>query len=188
MDWFDRLRQSRRELQERARRDVAVRLRSEVVRLYREARFADAARVGQALVDWQRAELGESDPDFARGLLNLALLLRKDGDHREAERILEEVVSLRRRTLGPDHPDTALADSLVEAWRREPASNARTDPEDTSTIPAPASAVHAPHPPSRATAGFSMAIDELALSASHSARQPNAGLRLAIDELSEGCE
>ena len=68
----------------RARRDEAVRLRSEVVRHCRENRFAEAAKVAQELIDWQRAEIGEDHPDFSRGLLNLALILHEQGDHPEA--------------------------------------------------------------------------------------------------------
>ena len=100
---------------ETAARREAVRLRSEMVRLYGQGRFAEAAVTARRLLDRQRATLGATHPDSIRGLFNLALLDQKAGDARSAAVLVEQVLALRRATLGPYHPETAEAESLLAA-------------------------------------------------------------------------
>lgn len=164
MSWFETIWRVMGVATQGARRDEAVRLRSDLVRLCHENRFTEAAKVAQELVEWQRAAIGEAHPDFASGLLNLARILHKQGDHPEAIRVVERAASLRRTVLGADHPDTVEAASLADAWRIE----------DPPTFPsAPASQAPTPEP-----AGEPPGLRETA------ERQP--GLILAISELSEG--
>ncbi len=138
MSWFKIFRAAITGASRGVRRDEAVRLRADVVRLCRENRFTEAAKVAQALIDWQRAEIGETHPDFARGLINLALILRKQGDLPAATRVAEQAASLRRLTLGPDHPDTAKIISLVDEWRVQVPPTSSPDPAPQTPPPEPA--------------------------------------------------
>lgn len=144
-----------------ARRADAVRLRSEVIRLYREDRFAEAARVAQQLVDWQRNEIGEDHPDFARGLINLALILRKDGNVSDSIRAIERAAFLRRSTLGADHPDTFAADALADSWRVEDPPVPARDQESRSSIFGPTSTAPISRSFATQSPGLILTISEL---------------------------
>ena len=163
MGWFDKIQRAVGVPDRGSRREEAVRLRSEVVRLYREDHFAEAARVARELIDWQQAEIGEAHPDFALGLLNLALILRKEGDHPGATRVVERAASIRLTTLGPDHPETLEARSLVDAWRAEPPARPLPDHEPPISIPRPSG--EPPTAPALQAPGLILAIAELSESA-----------------------
>jgi Flp pilus assembly protein TadD len=46
-------------------------------------------------------------PETAAGLNNLAVLLRDKGDLAAARPLLERVLAIREKVLGPEHPETA---------------------------------------------------------------------------------
>jgi len=72
----------------------------------------------QALVI-QRRTLGASNLRLVHGMNNLATLLSTKGRHAEAERLLRQVLDLRRHALG-DHPSTAESmDALARELGRE---------------------------------------------------------------------
>jgi tetratricopeptide (TPR) repeat protein len=56
----------------------------------------------------------------------LGLICKDRGRHREADRLLRDALHLRRRILGPRHPDTAMAEynlacNLARSGRRDEA-------------------------------------------------------------------
>ena len=64
-------------------------------------------KTGLAEAWWSRVcdEAEESDERLAAAS-NLALARDSDGQYAEAERIQREVLDVRRRVLGDEHPDT----------------------------------------------------------------------------------
>jgi hypothetical protein len=161
MAWLDRIQRAVGIAVPSSRRSEAVRLRAEVVRLYREGRLPEAAQSARELLDWQRAELGEDHPDYARGLLNLALILRKQGDRREASRAASGAAALRRSILGADHPDTVEADLLVTSLRSEGPPKPTPPPEPPPPAPVPTGVSPEPHPLDGMAPGILLAIAEL---------------------------
>jgi len=89
--------------------------------LYEEARpHLDRA------VELMRREYGVTHPYTMIPLMNLSLLLRREGEFEESERILRQVLEERRRAFGDAHPDTLrtrinLANVLQLAGKTEEA-------------------------------------------------------------------
>ena len=54
-----------------------------------------------------RKLLGDSHPEVARTMGNLAIVLYQKGDHRSASRSCEESLIMSERELGSEHPDVA---------------------------------------------------------------------------------
>ena len=94
-----------------------MRLRREIIGYYEKGNYREATEAARRLLDLQKQEVGEHHPDYATGLLNLSLLLLKQGDARGASTFLEEAVSVRRSALGADHLDTSAAESLLATVR-----------------------------------------------------------------------
>lgn len=161
MGWLRAMQQAFGVESKEMRRARAIRLRSELVELYRESRFAEAARVAQELLDWQRAEIGEAHPDFALGLVNLARVVRKEGNRPHAIRVAERAIELRHSTLGADHPDTLAAVALVEEWRAQDRANPVAEHKPQSPIFRPTNATRTAQAYATQKAGLSLAIAEL---------------------------
>src|SRR5439155_948526 len=53
--------------------------------------------------------LGESHPDYAASLNNLARLYQDMGDYARAEPLLRQAVEIRKKALGESHPDYAAS-------------------------------------------------------------------------------
>ena len=62
-----------------------------------------------------RSTLGDYDLDTIDAQTDLASALESRGDYARAETLCQEIVDLRRRVAGPDHPDLprALVDLAV---------------------------------------------------------------------------
>jgi eukaryotic-like serine/threonine-protein kinase len=104
------------------RRDEALKLREEVLALYRKV-------------------LSPEHPDTLRAMRNLAISYESANRRDEALNLREQVLALRRKVLGPKHPDTIssmkdLANSYAEAGRQQEAialleKHCELDPKDT---------------------------------------------------------
>jgi serine/threonine protein kinase/Flp pilus assembly protein TadD len=62
---------------------------------------------------------GRDNPDVAKTLHGLALLLASEGRPEEADAALSEAVAIQRKVLGPDHPDSGSALGLLSQWLYE---------------------------------------------------------------------
>jgi serine/threonine protein kinase/Tfp pilus assembly protein PilF len=62
---------------------------------------------------------GHDNPDVAKTLHGLALLLSSQGRPEEADAALIEAVAIQRKVLGPDHPDVGSALGLLSQWLYE---------------------------------------------------------------------
>ena len=51
--------------------------------------------------------VGDTHPDYAIGLSNLAFLYSRIGDYAKAEPLYREALEIRKKSLGPDHPSYA---------------------------------------------------------------------------------
>jgi tetratricopeptide (TPR) repeat protein len=78
-------------------------------------RFTTAMRLGLACAWWSTAQqLPEEDEQRLRAAGNLAIALDAQGKHTEAEILYREVLAVRRRVQGPEHPRTlAMAMNLA---------------------------------------------------------------------------
>jgi len=82
-----------------------------------QGRFAEAEKLEKETLAIRRRVLGPEHPDTLRSMNNLASTIeresrglpdgaKKEGRQREVEELQREVLSIRRRVLGPEHPDT----------------------------------------------------------------------------------
>ena len=62
---------------------------------------------------------GRDNPDVAKTLHGLALLLSSEGRPEEADAALSEAVAIQRKVLGPDHFDAGSALGLLSQWLYE---------------------------------------------------------------------
>jgi len=84
-------------------------LEAQADELYALGRFADAAALVRRSLDIKRETLGPRHPDVAATLNNLAVLLKRHGDHLAARPLYEESLDITREALGPRHPDVATS-------------------------------------------------------------------------------
>jgi tetratricopeptide (TPR) repeat protein len=90
-------------------------------RFLRDRHRAPVERLGSSVVLWQKT-LGPGDPQAARCMNNLGLLLQAKGDLEQAELLLRQALAICEKALGPEHPLTmeplrALAELLVTTER-----------------------------------------------------------------------
>jgi tetratricopeptide (TPR) repeat protein len=107
-------------------RGEASALRLDVFQHYEAGRYVEAAGVARQLIERQRETVGETHPEFATDLTNLALLLQKQGDLANAEPLLRQALAIRKQALGENHPDHAtslsnLALLLCDQWKLDQA-------------------------------------------------------------------
>ena len=60
--------------------------------------------------------LGAEHPDTVNSMDNLAFVYRGQGRHSEAIALMESVIDVLTKTLGPDHPDTKNAVKWLKEW------------------------------------------------------------------------
>jgi tetratricopeptide (TPR) repeat protein/CHAT domain-containing protein len=84
-------------------------LNLEAGRLYRQGRYEQALAAATRVCDLMRTQVGESQPEFAFSLSNLALLYHALGNYATAEPLLRQAMEIVRMTLGEWHPSYAAA-------------------------------------------------------------------------------
>jgi CHAT domain-containing protein/Flp pilus assembly protein TadD len=87
----------------------AEKLNSEVIRLYRAGKYAEAVPIAQQLLGLREKMLGPEHPDVAQALNNLALLFKSRGRYAEAEQFYNRTVSTLEKMFGANHPDVCIA-------------------------------------------------------------------------------
>jgi CHAT domain-containing protein/tetratricopeptide (TPR) repeat protein len=80
-----------------------------VVQLYQQGRSREAVRTAVKVLAVYRQLLGESHPDYAQSLNNLAVLYLRMGEHGKALPLLLETRRLYRQVLGERHPRYATS-------------------------------------------------------------------------------
>ncbi|MBI2354999.1 MAG: tetratricopeptide repeat protein [Deltaproteobacteria bacterium] len=82
-------------------------LNKEVISLYRQGRYDDAAVVAQKALQVAEQSLGPNHPDVAECLNNLAGMYKTQGQYAQAEPLFRRSLAIREKALDPDHPDVA---------------------------------------------------------------------------------
>ena len=83
--------------------------------------FTGAMRIGLANAWWSQVrDRAEEDAERLKAAQNLASSLAGQGKYAEAEEMLREMLAVRKRVLGAEHPDTLAAarDMLQATWKR----------------------------------------------------------------------
>src|SRR5437867_7401181 len=69
----------------------------------------ETRRLAERALSIKETVLGPDHPEVAKSLMNLGILVRKEGDFGEAQRLLERSLEIREKTLGPRDPETAAS-------------------------------------------------------------------------------
>ena len=105
----------------------AERLRTEEKTLHREGKYAAAARLRRAQLLTQRRVLGESSPEVALSLANLAYLLREAGTSDAAFLLYRTAFQRDRDLLGEHHPDVATVANNLGMFLLSEGDDARAE-------------------------------------------------------------
>ena len=64
--------------------------------------------------------MGPQHPDVASSFSNLASVLSRQGDLKQAKEYHERALAIRQKTLGPQHPDVASSYNNLANIHRDP--------------------------------------------------------------------
>jgi len=73
---------------------------------YQQGRYGDAEPLYLQVLELRKRLLGDSHPDVAQSLNNLALLYDSQGRYTESESLLLHAWVISSQTLGANHPKT----------------------------------------------------------------------------------
>jgi tetratricopeptide (TPR) repeat protein len=86
----------------------------------------DAGNYPAALVEAQKfeaavkARFGEKHANYARALINLAVVYQSQGTYGEAEKLLKRALTITEKALGENHPDVAvILNNLANAYYQQ---------------------------------------------------------------------
>ena len=71
-----------------------------------QGRYDEAEGLYRQALDIDRATIGETHPDYATRLNNLAAVVQSQGKFAAAEPFYQQAIVILDATLGPDHPTT----------------------------------------------------------------------------------
>ena len=94
---------------ERKQLAQAVALNTQVVRLAKAGKAAQAVAACRVALKIRKEVLGEKHPDYAQSLNNLAFLYQAMGDHKQALPLCLQAIKVRKEVLGEKHPDYATS-------------------------------------------------------------------------------
>jgi CHAT domain-containing protein/Flp pilus assembly protein TadD len=98
----------------------AARLYDQGMELYQVGRYGEAEPLYQEALTIFRQQLGNSHPDVATSLNNLALLYEAQGRYGEAEPLYQESLTIYREHWGDRHPDIATSlNNLAALYRMQ---------------------------------------------------------------------
>nr|VFJ64537.1 MAG: Tetratricopeptide repeat-containing protein [Candidatus Kentron sp. FW] len=101
-------------------RELAHLLNGAGIYLLARGEYARSQELLAASLAIHQEILGESHPDTAESLNNLAGLLRAQGKYQEARPLYEQALAICRAVLGEDHPHTAASlNNLAELLRAQ---------------------------------------------------------------------
>ena len=118
MNWFEMARKQIRSWSRRVDREERRRLPSLLAQVSESAIPVESIESAPNLTDLLKRSLGSRNPDLARGLSSLAILAMARGEFEEAESLLVRVLTIRKGTLGPFHPETIDTKERLESLRQ----------------------------------------------------------------------
>jgi tetratricopeptide (TPR) repeat protein/CHAT domain-containing protein len=84
-------------------------LNQEVEQLYQQGQYTQALDLATQSLELARTHLGETHPDTARSLNNLAGLYQAMGAYEQARPLYERALAIHEEVSGTTHPDTATS-------------------------------------------------------------------------------
>ncbi len=99
-----------------------------LIALYGEAKYAEAAEIGEQILAVRKRILGRAHPDYAASLNNLALLYDEMGDYARTEPLYIEARDVLQRVHGAEHPVYATCLNNLAALYNSSGDYARAEP------------------------------------------------------------
>jgi len=98
----------------------AQQLNQQVVKLYRQGKYAEAIPVAKEALAISERALGPDHPEAATSLNNLAELYVSLGEYANAEPLHKRSLAIKEKVYGPEHPNVALGlNNLAQIYRRK---------------------------------------------------------------------
>ncbi|HEY5313436.1 MAG TPA: tetratricopeptide repeat protein, partial [Pirellulales bacterium] len=94
---------------EQAQRVEIARLDGQMIALYGEGQYGKAAPLAEQVCELRSKLLGETHPDYAASLNNLAMLYTSLGDYARAEPLYRQSIGIQKKVLGETHPHYAAS-------------------------------------------------------------------------------
>ena len=95
-------------------------LKRQVVELYRQGKYAEAAKIAKRASALAEKDFGPDHPNVAQSLNNLALLYRAQGRYAAAEPLYKRSLRIYEKALGPDYPAVATTlNNLAALYQRQ---------------------------------------------------------------------
>jgi len=110
---------------QRLRLRRAAALNQSVVVQFQQGKFESAKAAALEALRIRQEILGESHPDYATSLNNLAALYRSMGDYARAEPLYRQALEIWKKALGESHPDYATSLNNLAALYYVTGDNAR---------------------------------------------------------------
>jgi CHAT domain-containing protein/tetratricopeptide (TPR) repeat protein len=93
--------------QQQTELDKADKLNAQVVKLYQQGKYAQAAELAQQVLKIFEAVFGSEHPDMVFALKNLAMAYMSQANYSAAEPLYKRALKITENNVGADHPDTA---------------------------------------------------------------------------------
>jgi len=95
-------------------------LDAKALTLYKQGRYAEAAKVSEEALKVAEDTFGPGHPDVAASLNNLGLLYQAQGQYAAAEPLYKRALAIKEKALGPDHLAVATTlNNLAELYRAQ---------------------------------------------------------------------
>ena len=80
-------------------------LHAEILILYQQGRYAEAAKVAEEALKVAENTYGPDHPNVVTSVKNVADLYQVQGNYAAAEPLFKRALAIQEKNLGPDHPD-----------------------------------------------------------------------------------
>ena len=95
----------------------AAQLDEQIDQLYRQGKYAEAAKFGEQVLTIRKEVLGEKHPDYAESLNSQAELYCNLGNYTKAETLYLQALAIRKQVLGEEHVSYAASlNNLAELY------------------------------------------------------------------------
>ena len=99
-----------------------------LVQFYRAGKVAEAAKIGEQVLETCKHILSEGHPIYATSLFNLAMVYESMGEYARAEPLYLQARDIRKKVLGKEHPDYALSLNNLALLYQTMGEYARAEP------------------------------------------------------------
>ncbi len=89
-------------------------LNAQIVSLYRQGNYSEAAKVGEEALQVAESTYGPDHPNMAASLNNLAAAYHSQGNYARAEALYKRALAIDEKIFGKDHPNVAADRANLE--------------------------------------------------------------------------